>query len=89
MSDVLEPFEAEVRERDAIWASDDPAPRLRVQNHRDGSITRVLVRSDSQNYVQNGIGVRVKGVTVWFTKAEWALLERAVLAGLGLARSES
>jgi len=85
---VLEPFVAEVKERDAIWDSRGPAPRLRIQNHRDGSITRVLHRSDGRKVEQNGIPVRIKGVTVWFSNEEWALLERAVLAGLGLGRIE-
>jgi hypothetical protein len=86
---VLEPFEAEVRERDAIWKADaKTAPRLRVQKHRDGSITRVLVRSNGQQFEQNGVPVKIKGVTVWFSPEEWALIERAVLAGLGLGRIE-
>jgi hypothetical protein len=86
--DVLSPFEDEVRERNAIWDSSGPAPRLRVQKHRDGSTTRVLIRSDGQHFEQNGVPVRIKGVTVWFTREEWALIERAVLAGLGLGRIE-
>lgn len=85
---VLPPFEAEVRERNDIWDTRGPAPSLRIQKHRDGSITRVLQRSDGRRFEQNGIPVRIKGVTVHFSKEEWALLERAVLAGLGLGRIE-
>jgi hypothetical protein len=86
---VLEHFEGEVRERDAIWkAHPDSAPRLRVQKHRDGSITRILIRSNGRRFEQNGIPVRIKGVTVWFSEEEWNLIERAVLAGLGLGRIE-
>jgi len=86
---VLAHFEHEVTERNAIWKADaDTAPRLRVQKHRDGSITRVLVRSNGRRFEQNGIPVRIKGVTVWFSEEEWALIERAVLAGLGLGRIE-
>ena len=86
--DVLPQFEDELRERNAIWESSGPAPRLRVQNHRDGTTSRILVRSDGQRFEQNGVPVRIKGVTVWFSKEEWALIERAVLAGLGLGRIE-
>ena len=86
---VLEPFVAEVRERDAIWkAPATTEPRLRVQKHRDGSITRVLVRTNGRQFEQNGVPVKVRGVTVWFTPEEWSLIERAVLAGLGLGRIE-
>jgi hypothetical protein len=91
---VLEPFVAEVRERDAIWkAPVESAPRLRIQNHRNGTITRVLVRSNgrvlpSSSDAPDDEPQRVKGVTVHFTKAEWALIERAVLAGLGLGKIE-
>jgi len=88
---VLETFEAEVRERDAIWkAPPGQAPRLRVQKHRgDTPATRVLIRSNG--YVlplKNGESepMRVRAVTVHFTDEEWSLIERAVLAGLGLGR---
>jgi hypothetical protein len=80
--DMLEPF------------ADDPPPppppqsepHMRVQNHRDGSRTRVLVRTEGRRFEQNGVPVVVHAVTVWFTPDEWALIERTALAGLGLTR---
>lgn len=81
MSDnVLEPFEQEVVERNAVWEGHGAAPRMTYQNHRDGTSTRILVRSDTTP--------EARSVTVWFSPAEWKVIERAVLAGLGLTRAE-
>lgn len=85
--EVLEHFEAEVAERNAVWrAPTGTVPRMEVRHHRDASITRVMVRSDGRQVERDDTLVRIKGVTVHFTDAEWALVERAVLAGLGLSR---
>jgi len=78
---VLEPFEDEVRERDDIWRNPDNVPRMEQRRHRDGTSTKVMVRSEKGED-------RDHAVTVKFTAAEWSLIERAVLAGLGLGRIE-
>jgi hypothetical protein len=85
MSNVLEPFEEEVRVRDAIWRTPGKVPRMEARQHRDGSATKVLVRSDTER--DGGEVVKV-GTTVHFTPEEWQLLTRAVLAGLGLMVAE-
>jgi len=85
MSDVLEPFEEEVKERNAIWGGKTAVPRMEARQHRDGTSTKVLVRSNTER--AGGEVVKV-GVTVHFTPEEWQLLTRAVLAGLGLMTYE-
>ena len=85
--DVLEPFEDEVRQRDSIWKSKG-IPRMEARRHRNGTTTRVLVRSQGHREVRDDKTVRIRGVTVHFTDREWEVLTRAVLAGLGLAPTE-
>jgi hypothetical protein len=80
--DVLPGFEEEVREHTSIWRNPGNVPRMEVRRHRDGSITRVMVRSEK------GANDNTRAVTIHFSGAEWALLERAILAGLGLAKAE-
>jgi hypothetical protein len=80
-AEVLEPFEDEVRERDAIWSAGAEVPRMETRRHRDGSVTKVLVRSDTSP--------EARAVTIHFTDREWSLLTRAVLAGLGLQQATS
>ncbi len=87
--DVLAPFEEEqaaireARERDRLRAfleekarEHHVAPRIETGRRTGGSRAIVLVRSDPPG--------DARSTTVWFSDAEWALIERRVLSSYGL-----
>lgn len=90
MDDVLAPFEGDnwTPPRENVKAEGVlPVPRIEWKRHRDSPDEIVLVRKDRP--APTGDPEKdeaAHAVTVRFSKAEWAVIERQVLAGRGLSK---